>query len=75
MLYVKLHFDVPSALSSTLTMLRLFSSFILYFISYLWGFVEEGDGRCVRALLPISIKLSILNLLLNPPSYCSGFMR
>lgn len=29
--------------------------------------IEEGDGRCVRASLPCSIKLSILNLLLNPP--------
>lgn len=36
-------------------------------------YVEEGDGRCVRALLPVSIKLSILNLLLNPPSYDSRF--
>lgn len=29
--------------------------------------VEEGDGRCVRASWPCSIKLSILGLLLNPP--------
>lgn len=29
---------------------------------------KEGDGRCVRASWPYSIKLSILNLLLNPPS-------
>lgn len=29
--------------------------------------LEEGDGRCVRALWPNSTKLSILNLLLNPP--------
>lgn len=31
-----------------------------------WGF-EEGDGRCVRALGPGSVELSILSLLLNPP--------
>ncbi len=31
---------------------------------------EEGDGRCVRASWPDSIKLSILNLLLNPPLVC-----
>lgn len=30
--------------------------------------LEEGDGRCVRASWPYSIKHSILNLLLNPPS-------
>lgn len=29
--------------------------------------LEEGDGRCVRASWPYSIKHSILNLLLNPP--------
>lgn len=34
--------------------------------------LEEGDGRCVRASWPYSVKLSILNLLLNPPSI-SGF--
>jgi len=33
---------------------------------YSWGF-EEGDGRCVRALGPGSVELSILSLLLNPP--------
>lgn len=33
--------------------------------------LEEGDGRCVRASWPYSIKLSILNLLLNPPSVLS----
>lgn len=35
----------------------------------------EGDGRCVHASLPCSIKLSI-NLLLNPPlalSFHKGF--
>ena len=35
-----------------------------------WGFVmafEEGDGQCVCASWPYSIKGSILNLLLNPP--------
>ena len=34
------------------------------------GFVmalEEGDGRCVHASRPYSIKRSILNFLLNPP--------
>lgn len=28
---------------------------------------EEGDGRCVRASWPNSTKLSVLDLLLNPP--------
>ena len=68
----KLHFDYPSALSSTLTLLRLISSCMYIHLSMkLVGCVlvlEEGDGRCVRASWPYSIKLSILNLLLNPPS-------
>lgn len=34
---------------------------------YLFIGFEEGDGRCVRALLPNSAKRSILSLLLNPP--------
>lgn len=29
--------------------------------------LEEGDGRCVRASWPDSVKLSALGLLLNPP--------
>ena len=33
--------------------------------------LEEGDGRCVRASWPYSTKLSILSLLLNPPSVYS----
>lgn len=33
--------------------------------------LEEGDGRCVHASLPNSIKHSTLNLLLNPPSIFS----
>ncbi len=39
---------------------------------------KEGDGRCVRASWPDSIKLSILNLLLNPPlvsSFMETFVR
>lgn len=36
-------------------------------MQFLDELLEEGDGRCVRALWPYSIKLSILNLLLNPP--------
>lgn len=41
----------------------------------LWlGVFKEGDGRCVRALWPGSIKLSILNLLLNPP-LVFGFIK
>lgn len=70
MLYLSYALNCPSALSSTLTLLRLVSSCrgfigIIYVELYK---LEEGDGRCVRASGPNSIKHSILNLLLNPPS-------
>lgn len=60
----------PSALSSTLTLLRLISSHRLmpFVLDSSWYFLlEEGDGRCVRASWPYSTKHSILSLLLNPP--------
>lgn len=54
-----------------LTLLRLVSSYIVATDLICFGFVafviEEGDGRCVRALWPGSAKLSIFSLLLNPP--------
>lgn len=53
-----------------------FSLLYLFILLVIWFvYVEESDGRCVRVLLPVSIKLSILNLLLNPPSYILGFIR
>lgn len=59
----------PSTLSSMLTLLRLVSSHLVLSSYYVYGFVlfEEGDGRCVRASWPCSIKHSTLDLLLNPP--------
>lgn len=70
MLYLSYALSCPSALSSTLTLLRLVSSCnFLSLITYVELYIlEEGDGRCVRASGPSSIKRSILNLLLNPPS-------
>ena len=59
--------SVPSAPSGTLTMLRLASPVVCIVVvtKCLSG---ESDGRCVRALGPISVQRSILYLLLNPPS-------
>ena len=65
---------IPSTLSSMLTMLRLTSSnkhISWVYITVLSTWFEEGDGRCVRTSLLYSIKLSILNLLLNPPLFFS----
>ena len=43
-------------------------AFYLVSIGCVWLVpLEEGDGRCVHASLPYSTKLSILDLLLNPP--------
>lgn len=40
-----------------------------YLILIIGGFgLGEGDGRCVRALGPVSAGRSIFCLLLNPPS-------
>lgn len=71
MLYLSYVLFYPSTPSSMLTLLRLVSSCEGARHKLVdWGFaviLEEGDGRCVRASWPYSIKHSVLNLLLNPP--------
>lgn len=70
MLWLKLHFDVSKR---TFQYAYLVTTYLLSYYGYVviglgvTSIFEEGDGRCVRALWPHSIKLSILNLLLNPP--------
>lgn len=66
---VKLHFGLSKHTFqyAYLVTTYLLLPWIVYIMQFLDELLEEGDGRCVRALWPYSIKLSILNLLLNPP--------
>lgn len=68
----KLHFDLSKrtfqyAYLVTTYLLSCVCTFINR-IGHCIFILEEGDGRCVRASWPDSTKLSVLNLLLNPPS-------
>lgn len=71
MLWLKLHFDVSKR---TFQYAYLVTTYLLSYYGYvviglgITSIFEEGDGRCVRASWPYSIKLFVLDLLLNPPS-------
>lgn len=67
----KQHFDISKC---TFQYAYLVTTYLLSYYGYVviglgaTSIFEEGDGRCVRASWPNSIKLFVLGLLLNPPS-------
>lgn len=73
-LFIQAHF--PVCLPCYDLSLLIYLTLVIF--AYGSVILEEGDGRCVRASWPSSIKHSILNLLLNPPlvsNFIGAFVR